>query len=155
VTGLYRLIACCVDDSDAAAGALAESARLAALAGARLAAVHVVESPEKFIGGRTAFMADPEELARGPAGSHLVDVGPQRGLELRSEALRAAMVEVVVRGRALQHALDRVLAERLVALGAVVLERHSRLLSVGGAPAPSLGLGGIVQPLVTFATSCA
>jgi len=65
VTGLYRLIACCVDDSDAAAGALAESARLAGLAGARLAAVHVVESPEKFIGGRTAFMADPEELARG------------------------------------------------------------------------------------------
>jgi nucleotide-binding universal stress UspA family protein len=65
MTGPYRLIACCVDDSDAATGALAESARLAGLAGARLAAVHVVESPGRFAGGRTAYTADPEELARG------------------------------------------------------------------------------------------
>jgi nucleotide-binding universal stress UspA family protein len=65
VSGLYRLIGCCVDDSEAAAGALAESARLAGIAGARLAALHVVPSGDDFTGGRTAFMPSPDELARG------------------------------------------------------------------------------------------
>ena len=63
MTELYRLVACCVDDSDAAREALLQAARLARVTGARLAAVHVVESPGGFSGGRTPYTPDPEELA--------------------------------------------------------------------------------------------
>jgi nucleotide-binding universal stress UspA family protein len=64
-SGPYRLIACCLDDSDAAAAALAESAQLVQGLGARLAVVHVAQTPEQFTGGRTAYMPDPAELAAG------------------------------------------------------------------------------------------
>ena len=51
MTGLYGLIGCCVDESDAAREALAQAAGLAGVTGARLAALHVVESPGRFSGG--------------------------------------------------------------------------------------------------------
>ena len=63
MTGLYGLIGCCVDESDAAREALAQAAGLAGVTGARLAALHVVESPGRFSGGRTPYTPDPDELA--------------------------------------------------------------------------------------------
>jgi nucleotide-binding universal stress UspA family protein len=42
---LWQHIACCVDESDASAGALREAARLVARAGARLSVVHVAVGP--------------------------------------------------------------------------------------------------------------
>jgi nucleotide-binding universal stress UspA family protein len=59
----YRHVACCVDRSDAAARALREAARVAAMGGGRLSVVHVVESPAAFTGGRSIWSPREEVVA--------------------------------------------------------------------------------------------
>lgn len=91
MTELYGLIACCVDDSDAAREALVHAARLARVTGARLTAVHVVDPPGRFSGGRTPYTPDPEELA-----AELREGGRRRLEGLIASVPEAAAAEPVV-----------------------------------------------------------
>jgi nucleotide-binding universal stress UspA family protein len=81
-TDPYRHVACCVDDSDAAASAVAEASRVAGMAGGRLSLVHALPAVGRFTGGWTvrnpsrADLADDlREEARGWLGA-LADAHP-------------------------------------------------------------------------------
>lgn len=84
----YRHVACCLSDATAEGPALAEARRLAALSGARLSLVHVVETPAAFSGGRSPW-SPPEERVAG----ELIE---QARAELAPAAADAGSADVVV-----------------------------------------------------------
>jgi nucleotide-binding universal stress UspA family protein len=59
----YRHVACCVDDSDAAAVAVTEAARAAGMVGARLSLVHALPAVGRFTGGWTVRNPSRADLA--------------------------------------------------------------------------------------------
>jgi len=84
----YRHVACCVADPADEGPALAEARRLAALSGARLSLVHVVETPAAFTGGRSPWSPPEERVA-----AELIE---QARAELAPAAANAGSAEVVV-----------------------------------------------------------
>ena len=60
----YRHVACCCESEGVSERAVQEAVRVARLSGARLSFVHVVPSPGRFTGGRSAWSPPDEVLAQ-------------------------------------------------------------------------------------------